>query len=98
MLFVLVSVGETGLGKTAVIQYLAAQAGKQLFVQNMNQQSDSSDLLGGYQVYNSKQNNINEINNYKLSDKNSCNSGVIIIFLIIAIISIIIVSQVRSHF
>ena len=67
-------VGETGTGKTSMIQYLAQQTGTQaahtsvgkgraigpkvfgyllstghrLQVINMNQQSDSSDLLGGY--------------------------------------------------
>lgn len=41
-------VGETGNGKTAVIQHLACQVGTKLLVQNLNQQSDSSDLLGGY--------------------------------------------------
>jgi midasin (ATPase involved in ribosome maturation) len=41
-------VGETGNGKTAVIQHLAAVLGKKLVVQNLNQQTDSSDFLGGY--------------------------------------------------
>jgi midasin len=41
-------VGETGNGKTAVVQHLAHQVGKKLMVQNLNQQSDSSDLLGGF--------------------------------------------------
>jgi midasin len=41
-------VGETGNGKTAVIQALAQHLGKQLMVQNLNQQSDSSDFLGGF--------------------------------------------------
>lgn len=40
-------VGETGCGKTSCVQYLAWQTGHQLTVINMNQQSDSSDLLGG---------------------------------------------------
>jgi midasin len=40
--------GETGIGKTSVVQHLAKQLGKRLVVQNLNQQSDSSDLLGGY--------------------------------------------------
>lgn len=41
-------VGETGTGKTSSVQYLARQTGHKLVVINMNQQSDSSDLLGGY--------------------------------------------------
>ena len=41
-------VGETGNGKTTVVQRLAQLAGKRLIVQNLNQQSDSSDFLGGY--------------------------------------------------
>ncbi|XP_076077814.1 midasin-like isoform X3 [Mytilus galloprovincialis] len=41
-------VGETGTGKTSSVQYLAQQLGHTLKVVNMNQQSDSSDLLGGF--------------------------------------------------
>lgn len=41
-------VGETGTGKTTTLQILAKQTGHTLVVINMNQQSDSSDLLGGY--------------------------------------------------
>ncbi|KAF5287728.1 hypothetical protein FQA39_LY15748 [Lamprigera yunnana] len=41
-------VGETGTGKTSAIQYLAYVLGVKLIVINMNQQSDSADLLGGY--------------------------------------------------
>ncbi|XP_069109146.1 midasin-like [Argopecten irradians] len=41
-------VGETGTGKTSSVQYLAEQLGHTLKVINMNQQSDSSDLLGGF--------------------------------------------------
>lgn len=41
-------VGETGTGKTSSIQYLAKETGNELVVINMNQQSDSADLLGGY--------------------------------------------------
>lgn len=41
-------VGETGTGKTSTIQYLAQLLGRQLIVINLNQQSDSADLLGGY--------------------------------------------------
>lgn len=41
-------VGETGTGKTTSIQYLAHIIGQKLIVINMNQQSDSADLLGGF--------------------------------------------------
>ncbi|XP_013402851.2 midasin-like [Lingula anatina] len=41
-------VGETGVGKTSAVQYLAQQTGHHLNVINMNQQSDSADLLGGF--------------------------------------------------
>jgi midasin len=41
-------VGETGTGKTSSIQYLARSTGHKLIVINMNQQSESADLLGGY--------------------------------------------------
>ncbi|KAM9316620.1 LOW QUALITY PROTEIN: midasin [Gastrophryne carolinensis] len=41
-------VGETGTGKTSTVQYLAHIAGQRLRIVNMNQQSDTADLLGGY--------------------------------------------------
>ncbi|UPR03955.1 midasin [Chloropicon primus] len=41
-------VGETGIGKTACIQHLSAITGTELLVLNMNQQSDSSDLVGSF--------------------------------------------------
>lgn len=41
-------VGETGTGKTAAVQYLAKCVGAELVVINMSQQSESSDLLGGF--------------------------------------------------
>ncbi|KAJ3272914.1 hypothetical protein HDV01_005111 [Terramyces sp. JEL0728] len=41
-------VGETGTGKTTVVQKLASQLGHKLTVINMSQQSDSTDLLGGF--------------------------------------------------
>ncbi|XP_006870675.1 PREDICTED: midasin [Chrysochloris asiatica] len=41
-------VGETGTGKTSAVQYLAHITGHHLRVVNMNQQSDTADLLGGY--------------------------------------------------
>ncbi|KAJ1954646.1 AAA ATPase midasin, partial [Linderina pennispora] len=40
--------GETGTGKTTVVQHLATLAGRTLAVFNLSQQSDSSDLLGGF--------------------------------------------------
>lgn len=41
-------VGETGVGKTSSIQYLAHQTNHKLVVVNMNNQSDVSDLIGGF--------------------------------------------------
>lgn len=41
-------VGETGTGKTSTLQLLAKHTGNKLVVLNMNQQSDSVDLIGGY--------------------------------------------------
>ena len=41
-------VGETGGGKTSTVQYLAEQCGCKLNVINMSQQSDITDLLGGF--------------------------------------------------
>ncbi|KAI9852998.1 MAG: hypothetical protein M1838_002777 [Thelocarpon superellum] len=41
-------VGETGVGKTAVVQQLADHAGHELCVVNLSQQSESADLLGGF--------------------------------------------------
>lgn len=41
-------VGETGTGKTSCVQFLANTIGQKLIVINMNQQSDSADLLGGF--------------------------------------------------
>lgn len=40
-------VGETGCGKTTVLQYMARIVGRNLIVINMNQQSDTADLMGG---------------------------------------------------
>lgn len=45
-------VGETGVGKTCIVQHLASLLGTQLTVINLSQQSDSSDLLGGYRPAN----------------------------------------------
>ncbi|CAM9828639.1 unnamed protein product, partial [Discosporangium mesarthrocarpum] len=41
-------VGETGCGKTALIQRLAEGVGRPLVVQNLSLQTDGADLLGGY--------------------------------------------------
>ncbi|XP_055380261.1 midasin [Condylostylus longicornis] len=41
-------VGETGVGKTSCIHYLAKQTNHDLVVINMNNQSDVSDLMGGF--------------------------------------------------
>ena len=41
-------VGETGTGKTSAIQYLATLCNRALLVVNMSQQSDSTDLIGGF--------------------------------------------------
>lgn len=41
-------VGETGTGKTTAVQFIADVLGIKLHVFNMSQQSDSSDLLGGF--------------------------------------------------
>ncbi|KAH3757277.1 AAA ATPase midasin [Pelomyxa schiedti] len=41
-------VGETGTGKTATVQHLAQQLHQKLVVQNLNEQTESSDLLGGF--------------------------------------------------
>ncbi|XP_010779595.1 midasin-like, partial [Notothenia coriiceps] len=40
-------VGETGTGKTSTVQHLTRVTGHRLRVVNMNQQSDTADLLGG---------------------------------------------------
>ncbi|KAK9809153.1 hypothetical protein WJX72_010301 [[Myrmecia] bisecta] len=41
-------VGETGTGKTTMVQQIAQQVGVKLVVLNLSQQTDSSDLLGGF--------------------------------------------------
>uniref|UniRef100_A0A7N8X771 Midasin n=1 Tax=Mastacembelus armatus TaxID=205130 RepID=A0A7N8X771_9TELE len=48
-------VGETGTGKTSTVQHLARVTGHRLWVVNMNQQSDTADLLGGYKPVDHKQ-------------------------------------------
>ncbi|KAL0319420.1 UNVERIFIED_CONTAM: Midasin [Sesamum angustifolium] len=41
-------VGETGTGKTTLVQTLATRLGQRLTVLNLSQQSDVADLLGGF--------------------------------------------------
>lgn len=48
-------VGGTGNGKTSVIQALASSTGANILVYNLNIQSDSSDLLGGFKPVHLKQ-------------------------------------------
>lgn len=45
-------VGETGTGKTTMIQQLADSLGHKLVVINLSQQSESGDLLGGFKPVN----------------------------------------------
>ena len=45
-------VGETGIGKTTVIQRLATLMRQKLTVVNLSQQSESTDLLGGFKPVN----------------------------------------------
>lgn len=40
--------GETGTGKTSLVQHLASLVGAEMVVVNLNQQSDAGDLLGGF--------------------------------------------------
>ncbi|AJV76513.1 Mdn1p [Saccharomyces cerevisiae YJM450] len=47
-------VGETGTGKTTVVQQLAKMLAKKLTVINVSQQTETGDLLGGYKPVNSK--------------------------------------------
>lgn len=48
----LLLVGETGIGKTAVIQQLASLLNQRLTVVNLSQQSETTDLLGGFKPVN----------------------------------------------
>lgn len=47
-------VGETGTGKTTVVQQLSKRLNKTLTVINVSQQTETGDLLGGYKPVNSK--------------------------------------------
>lgn len=47
-------VGETGTGKTTVVQQVAKQMNKSLTVINVSQQTETGDLLGGYKPVNTK--------------------------------------------
>lgn len=47
-------VGETGIGKTTVVQQLAYKLGQKLTVVNLSQQSESTDLLGGFKPINAR--------------------------------------------
>lgn len=47
-------VGETGTGKTTVVQQVANLMNKSLTVINVSQQTETGDLLGGYKPVNSK--------------------------------------------
>ncbi|WEJ92653.1 AAA ATPase midasin [Yamadazyma tenuis] len=47
-------VGETGTGKTTVVQQVAKLMNKKLTVINVSQQTESGDLLGGYKPVNTK--------------------------------------------
>lgn len=48
-------VGETGTGKTSAVQYLASLCNRALVVINMSQQSDATDLIGGFKPMEIKQ-------------------------------------------
>jgi midasin len=41
-------VGETGTGKTTVVQAAAGAAGARLHIVNCNQHTEASDFLGGF--------------------------------------------------
>lgn len=47
-------VGETGTGKTTIVQEIAKMMNKKLTVINVSQQTESGDLLGGYKPVNTK--------------------------------------------
>ncbi|PHH79074.1 hypothetical protein CDD80_5633 [Ophiocordyceps camponoti-rufipedis] len=47
-------VGETGIGKTTVVQQLAESLGHKLIAVNLSQQSEAGDLLGGFKPVNAR--------------------------------------------
>ncbi|KAI1505402.1 P-loop containing nucleoside triphosphate hydrolase protein [Biscogniauxia marginata] len=47
-------VGETGIGKTTVVQQLAETLGHKLVAVNLSQQSEAGDLLGGFKPVNAR--------------------------------------------
>ncbi|AOA61441.1 Dynein-related AAA-type ATPase [Komagataella phaffii CBS 7435] len=47
-------VGETGTGKTTVVQHIAKQLNKKIVAINVSQQTEVGDLLGGYKPVNTK--------------------------------------------
>ncbi|KAH8176229.1 AAA domain (dynein-related subfamily) domain-containing protein [Sarocladium implicatum] len=47
-------VGETGIGKTTVVQQLAESLGHKLIAVNLSQQSEVGDLLGGFKPVNAR--------------------------------------------
>ncbi len=47
-------VGETGIGKTTVVQQLADLLGHKLIAVNLSQQSEAGDLLGGFKPVNAR--------------------------------------------
>ncbi|GAB1320673.1 AAA ATPase midasin [Madurella fahalii] len=50
----LLLVGETGIGKTTVVQQLAESLGHQIVAVNLSQQSEAGDLLGGFKPISSQ--------------------------------------------
>ncbi|MCO5587040.1 hypothetical protein L7F22_040985 [Adiantum nelumboides] len=48
-------VGETGTGKTTLVQHLADQVAMPVIVMNLSQQSDSADLIGGFKPVEAQQ-------------------------------------------
>ena len=47
-------VGETGTGKTTIVQWLADRMDRKLTVVNLSQQSEAGDLLGGFKPVNTR--------------------------------------------